>query len=104
MYAQTENTAPSSWSSTARPTRATLRTRPPIQRTLIRSWEYIRPIRVTILAIRLLVVLWLVVLGAVLTSAGNTWGLILLPAAVGVFALSVWVFSTAAKGVAGVEV
>jgi hypothetical protein len=101
MYAQIDNTAPPSWSSTARPTRATLRTRPRIQRTLIRSWEYIRPIRVTILAIRLLVVLWLVVLGAVLMSAGHAWGWILLPAAVAMLALSVWVFSTAAKGVAG---
>ena len=80
--------------------RATLRTRPGIQRTIIRSWEYIQPIRVTILAIRLLVVLWLVVLGVVLMSAGNTWGWTLLPAAVAVFAFSVWVFSTAAKGVA----
>ena len=100
MYAQKVNTAPSSRSSTVRPTRATLRTRPPIQRTFIRSWEYIRPIRVTILAIRLLVVLWLLVLGNVLTSAGNTWGWALLPAAVAVLAFSVWVFSTAAKGVA----
>jgi hypothetical protein len=100
MYAQKVDTAPSSRSSAARPTRATLRTRPRIQRTLIRSWDYIRPIRVTILAIRLLVVLWLVVLGAVLMSAGYTWGWILLPAAVAMLALSVWAFSTAAKGVA----
>ena len=66
MYAQTDTTAPSS--SAVRPTtsRATLRTRPRIQRTLIRSWEYIQPVRVTILVIRLLVVLWLVSLGAVL--------------------------------------
>ena len=101
MYALRDNTAPPSRSSTARPTRATLRTRPRIQRTFIRSWEYIRPIRVTILAIRLLVVLWLVVLGAAFMSAGHTWGWILLPAAVAVFAVSVWMFSTAAKGVAG---
>ena len=101
MYAQNDNAAPSSWLSTARPTRATLRTRPRIQRTLIRSWEYIRPIRVTILAIRLLAVLWLFVLCSVLMSAGHTWGWILLPAAVAVFAVSVWMFSTAAKGVAG---
>ena len=104
MYAQKDNAAPLPWSSTARPTRATLRTRPRIQRTLIRSWEYIQPIRVTVLAFRLLVVLWLVVLGAVLMSAGNTWGWTLLPAAVAVFALSVWVFSTAAKGWPAVEV
>jgi len=101
MYALRDNAAPPSRSSTARPTRATLRTRPRIQRTFIRSWEYIRPIRVTILAIRLLVVLWLVVLGAGLMSAGHTWGWILLPAAVAVLAVSVWMFSTAAKGVTG---
>ncbi len=100
MYAQTATTAPSSWSSGVRPTssRATLRTRPRIQRTLIRSWEYIQPVRVTVLVIRLLVVLWLVFLGVVLLSAGNAWGLTLLPAAAAVFALSVWVFTTAAKG------
>jgi hypothetical protein len=78
--------------------RATLRTRPRIQRTLIRSWEYIQPVRVTILAFRLLVVLGLVFLSVVLLSAGSAWGLILLPAAVAVLALSVWVFTTAAKG------
>jgi hypothetical protein len=43
-------------------------------------------------------VLWLVVLGAVLLSAGNTWGWTLLPAAVAVLAGGVWVFTTAAKG------
>ncbi len=100
MYALNDTTAPSSRSSAARPTRATLRTRPRIQRTFIRSWDYIKPVRVTILAIRLLVVLWLVVLGAGLMSAGNTWGWTLLPAAVAVLAFSVWVFSTAAKGMA----
>lgn len=104
MYAQNDSTAPPLWSSTARPTRATLQTRPRIQRTLIRSWEYIQPIRITILAIRLLVVLWLFVLCSVLTSAGNTWGWTLVPAAVAVFALSLWVFSTAAKGWPAVEV
>ena len=100
MYAQNDTIAPSSWSSAVRPTtsRATLRTRPRIQRTLIRSWEYIQPVRVTILVIRLLVVLWLVFLGAVLLSAGNTWGWTLLPAAVAAAAVSVWVFTTAAKG------
>ena len=71
---------------------------PRIQRTLIRSWEYIQPVRVTILVIRLLVVLWLAFLGAVLSSTGNAWGWTLLPAAVAVFALSFWVFTTAAKG------
>jgi hypothetical protein len=104
MYAQTDNRAPSSRSSGARPARATLRTRPRIQRTLIRSWEYIQPIRVSVLAIRLLVVLWLAVLGALLIAAGNPWGWTLPPAAVAVLALSVWVFSTAAKGWPAFEV
>jgi len=43
-------------------------------------------------------VLWLVVLGALLLSADNAWGWTLLPGAAAVFAVSVWVFSTAAKG------
>ena len=100
MYAENDTIAPSSRSSAVRLTtsRATLRTRPRIQRILIRSWEYIQPVRVTILVIRLLAVLWLVVLGAVLSSAGNTWGWTLLPAAVAVAAFSVWVFTTATKG------
>jgi hypothetical protein len=100
MYAQTDATAPPSSSSALGLTtsRATLRTRPRIQRILIRSWEYIRPVRVTVLAIRLLVVLWLFVLGGVLLSVGNNWGWTLLPAAVAVAAFSRWVFTTAAKG------
>jgi len=100
MYAQNDTTAPSSWPSAVRLTtsRATLRTRPRIQRALIRSWEYIQPVRVTILVIRLLVVLWLVFLGAVLLSAGNAWGWTLLPVAAAALAISAWVFTTAAKG------
>jgi hypothetical protein len=98
MHVQNDSTAPSSRSSATRPTRATLQTRPRIQRTLIRSWDYIQPVRVTVLVIRLLVVVWLVFLGAALLSAGNTWGWILPPAAAGVLALSVWIFTTAAKG------
>ncbi len=98
MHVQNDSTAPSSRSSAPRPTRATLQTRPRIQRTLIRSWDYIKPVRVTVLVIRLLVVVWLVFLGAALLSAGNTWGWILPPAAAGVLALSVWIFTTAAKG------
>jgi hypothetical protein len=98
MYAQKDRTAPSSRSSAARPTRATLQTRPRVQRTAIRSWEYIKPVRVSVLIVRLLVVLWLVVLGAMLMSAGWTWGWTLLPAALAVLAFSVWVFNTAAKG------
>ncbi len=102
MYTLTDNTTLSS-PSAARPTRATLRTRPRLQRTLIRSWEYIRPIRVTVLAIRLLVVLWLVVLAVLLMSAGDTWGAILIPAAVVMLRVTVWVFSTAARGWPAVE-
>jgi hypothetical protein len=98
MYALKDNATSPSWSSTARPTRATLRTRPRIQRTLIRSWEYIQPVRVTFLVFRLLVVLWLVALGAALMSAGHAWGWTLFPAAAVVLALGVWVFTTAAKG------
>jgi len=98
MYAQTDNIVPLSRASAARPTRATLRTRPRIQRTFIRSWEYIQPVRVSILIVRLLVVLWLLFLGAALMWAGSAWGLTLLPAAAAVLAVSVWVFNTAAKG------
>jgi hypothetical protein len=112
MYAQNHDTvssarpsarltAPDPWSSpatSANPSRATLQTRPRIQRSLIRSWEYIQPVRVTFLVIRLLVVLWMIVLSAILMSADVGWGWILLPAAAAVLALSVWVFSTAAKG------
>jgi hypothetical protein len=98
MYAHTDYMTRESRPSAARPTRASLRTRPRIQRVLIRSWEYVRPVRVSILAIRMVVGVWLVVLGAVLTSAGYAWGWALLPAAVAMFAISVWVFSTAAKG------
>lgn len=103
MSVHIDNTAPPSWSSAARPARDTLRTRPRIQRTLIRSWEYIRPVRVGILIVRLLVVLWLLFLGGALTSAGSAWGWTLLPAAAAVFALSLWVFTTAAKGWPAVE-
>ena len=98
MYAQNVSTAPASRPSAARPTRATLRTRPLVQRALIRSWEYIQPVRVSILIVRLLVVLWLVFLGAAVMSAGDAWGWVLLPAAAAVLAVSLWVFTTAAKG------
>jgi hypothetical protein len=94
-------TAPAPLSSPAtseKPSRATLRTRPRIQRALIRSWEYIQPFRVTVLVIRLLVVLWMIVLGAILLSSGIGWGWTLFPAAAAVLALNVWVFTTAAKG------
>jgi hypothetical protein len=89
---------PSTDGSTKKPNRAALQNRPPIQRALIRYWEYIQAVRVTVLVIRLLAVLWMVVLGAILLSAGIGWGWTLFPAAVAVFALSLWVFRTAAKG------
>ncbi len=98
MYALTDRTAPAAESSAARPTRATLRTRPRIQRALIRSWEYIPAVRIAVLIVRLLVVLWLLFLGAALTAAGTGWGLTLLPAAGAVFAIALWVFNTARKG------
>jgi hypothetical protein len=98
MYALTDNIAPVSGPSAARPTRATLRTRPMIQRALIRSWEYIRPVRISILVVRLLVVLWLLFLGGALMWGGYAWGAALLPAAVAVFAVAFWVFNTAEKG------
>jgi hypothetical protein len=100
MYAQKEATAPPSWSSgaTLGARRAVLRTRPMVQRILIRSWEYIRPVRITILAIRMLVVLWLLFGAGALMSAGYAWGWALLPVAAGVAAFSAWVFTTAAKG------
>jgi hypothetical protein len=97
MYAQHDDTASSSWSFAGGPTRATLRTRPLVQRALIRSWEYSRPVRISILIVRLLVALWLV-LGALLMSGGYSWSWTLLPAAVAVFAIGVWVFKTAEKG------
>ena len=100
MYAQTDTTTSSSSSFAAglADSRPALRTRPPVERALIRSWEYVPSVRATVLAIRLLVVLWLVVLGAVLMSAGHAWGWVLLPAAAGVGAFGFWVFHTAAKG------
>jgi hypothetical protein len=98
MYAQTDNAAHSPVSSAARPTRAALKTRPRIQRTLIRSWEYIQPVRVTILVVRMMVTLWLIFVSTMLMSAGYTWGWALLPAAGGTLAIGVWTFATAAKG------
>ena len=100
MYAQTSGTVlqPSSDATNTTPSRATLQTRPRIQRALIRSWEYIRPVRITVLVIRMLVVVWLFVLTGLLVSNGIAWGWSLPPAAVAVFALSLWVFTTAQKG------
>ena len=100
MYAQDHDTVLRSPASGVpkNPSRAALKTRPRIQRALVRYWEYIRPVRVTVLVIRLLVVLWMVVLSGILLSAGIGWGWILIPAAAAVLAVSVWVFTTAAKG------
>jgi hypothetical protein len=100
MYAQTDTTTSSSSSFAARlaDSRATLRTRPPIQRALIRSWEYLPSVRAAVLAIRLLVTMWLLVLSGLLMHAGHSWGWILVPAAAGVSAYGFWVFHTAAKG------
>jgi hypothetical protein len=78
--------------------RAALRTRPRIQRILIRSWEYIPAVRVTVLAIRLLGLLVLAFVGIALLSISNRWGLPLLALAIAVVPLSLWVFTTAAKG------
>ena len=83
--------------------RSALRTRPIIQRASIRSWEYVKPIRIVVLAIRLLVALWLVVLTGILVSNGFVWGWALLAAAVAVAAIGIWVFSTAEKGWPAVE-
>jgi hypothetical protein len=100
MYAQTSENVRQlpAEGTTMTPSRATLRTRPRIQRALIRSWEYSKPVRVTFLVIRLLVVLWLFFLTAVLLSSGIAWGWAMPPAAVVVFALSLYVFTTAQKG------
>jgi hypothetical protein len=107
MYAQHHDTLSSSQpaahrppvsGTTKNPSRAILQTRPPIQRVCIRSWEYIRPVRITFFVIRLLVVMWLFVLSSILLSSNNAVGWTLIPAAVAVFALSLWVFTTAAKG------
>ena len=100
MYAQTSEHVlqPSSDATNTTPSRATLQTRPRIQRALIHSWEYRRPFRITVLIIRMLVVMWLFVLTDLLVSNGIAWGWSLPPAAVAVFALSLWVFTTAQKG------
>jgi hypothetical protein len=97
MYAQTSEKVPPA-DATTTPTRATLKTRPTIQRVSIRSWEYIRQVRVAVLAIRLLVVMWLFVLTGLLVSAGHAWAYALVPAALAVFAIALWVFKTAEKG------
>jgi hypothetical protein len=77
---------------------ATLRTRPRIQRVLIRSWEYIPAVRIAFLVLRLLAVLCLTVVGIALLSISNWWGLPLLVLAVAALPIGVWVFTTTAKG------
>ena len=100
MYAQTSEKViqPPADATNTTPSRSTLQTRPRVQRACIRSWEYIRPIRITVLVIRMLVVMWLFVLTDLLVSNGIAWGWTLPPAAVAVFAVSLWVFTTAEKG------
>ena len=100
MYAQTSEKViqPPADATSTTPSRATLQTRPRIQRALIRSWEYNRPFRATVLIIRLLVVMWMFVLTDLLVSNGFAWGWAMPPAAVAVFAIALWVFYTAEKG------
>jgi hypothetical protein len=98
MYALMDNTAPTSQHSPARPTRATLKSRPRIQRALIRSWEYIQPVRVSVLVVRVLVALWLVVLGTLLVSTGYPLGWTLFLGAAAVLAAGMWVFAIAGRG------
>ncbi|HEX4093231.1 MAG TPA: hypothetical protein VHZ33_31310 [Trebonia sp.] len=99
MYAQTSQKIPqTSIQTTTTPSRATLKTRPRIQRACIRSWEYNRPVRITVLVIRLLVVMWLFVLTDLLVSNGFPWGWAFPPVAAAVLAIALWVFTTAEKG------
>jgi hypothetical protein len=86
-------------SGTSTTSRATLRTRPRIQRTLIRSWEYVPAIRIALLTVRLLGVLAATVAGiALLGSSHDGWGLLALALAFATLPVSLWVFATAAKG------
>jgi hypothetical protein len=91
-----EATLPRSGVSTT--SRAALRTRPLVQRILIRSWEYIPAVRIAILILRLLAVLVLAFVGIGQLSISNWWGLLSLAAAFAVVAFALWVFTTAAKG------
>jgi hypothetical protein len=100
MSAQTSEKViqPPANATSTTPSRATLKTRPRVQRALIRSWEYNRPFRITVLIIRMLVVMWLFLLTDLLVSNGFAWGWAMPPAAVAVFAVALWVFYTAEKG------
>ena len=103
MYAQTSRNVlqPPATAANPTPSRATLKTRPRIQRALIRSWEYNRPVRITVLIIRLLVVLWLFLLTDLLVSNGFPWGWAMPPAAVAVFAIASVGLLHRREGVAG---
>ena len=85
-------------SGTNATSRATLRTRPRSQRILIRSWEYIPAVRITVLILRLLAVLVLAVESIALLSISSWLGLPLLAVAFAVLPFSFWVYTTAAKG------
>jgi hypothetical protein len=91
-----QGTPPRSGMSTA--SRATLRTRPRLQRALIRYWEYIPAVRVTAVILRMVAVLVLVVTGIALVNISNVWGLPVLVLAAVILPFSLWVFRTAAKG------
>jgi hypothetical protein len=91
-----EETLPRPGMSTT--SRATLRTRPRIQRILIRSWEYVPAFRIAILILRLMAVLVLASVSVGLLSSSNWWGLLSLAATFAVARFSLWVFTTAAKG------
>jgi hypothetical protein len=78
--------------------RATLQTRPWIQRIMIRSWEYIPAVRGTILTLRMLAVLVLTITGITLLSNHDSWGWLSLGLAVTTLPVALWVFTTAAKG------
>jgi hypothetical protein len=78
--------------------RAVLRTRPRIQRVLIRSWDYIPAVRVAILTVRMLAVMVLVITTIALFSIPSWWALVTLAGALAVLPLGLWIFTTAAKG------
>jgi len=80
------------------PSRATLRTRPRIQRILIRSWEYIPAVRASILTLRLLAVVVLAVTGVALLGDSSRWGLLYLAGSFTALLFGLWVFTTATKG------
>jgi hypothetical protein len=98
MSAQLTRQGTSQRSSTSTPSRATLRTRPRVQRILIRYWEYIPEVRAGVLALRLLATLVLVITGIALLSSSHWQGLLCLVGALAVASFALWVFTTAAKG------